>query len=307
MRGLVGFIIFMLSFMVFASTAEAQLMNRLKDRARNAAENKVEQKIGEEVERRAERMVENSWNSIFGEYEDSGEGFNIPFSINSNAVTEESYSFDVVTTMEIETIQENGEKDPPVIMQMHFNDQEMYTGTKISGEEMNEQEGSVFIIYDLKNESMVMLMDSEEEKFSFAYDWKQAQQFVNEYEEMEDVQDADYEEDMDEWQGFEKIGTKSVAGLECQGYELKDEDSRMEWWVTNDEEFGIHNALRINSQAKQLKGKVPDDYPYGMLMEMVNEDMRNGSTTIMRVTDINKNADIAYSMTDYPAMTIGNN
>lgn len=311
MRECIGFIIILLTFLVFASSVEAQLLNRLKDRAKNAAENKVEQKIGEEVERKAERMVESYWNSIFGENERSGEGFNMPFSLNSNAVTEESYIFDVVTSMEIETINEDGNSDPPVKMQMHFNEQEMYTGTKISGEDMSEEEGEMFIIYDLKNESMVMLMDSEDGKFSFAYDWKQAQQFVEEYADAEYAEtednhyDTDEEVEMDDWNGFEKIGTKIIAGLECQGYESKTEDTRMEWWVTNDAEFGIHNALRINSHTKELKGKVPDDYPSGMLMEMVNEDMLNGSTTIMRVTDINKNANVSYMMDDYPAMTFG--
>lgn len=317
MREIIGLIIFAIMFLAFASTAEAQLLNRLKDRAKNAAENRVEQKIGDEVEKAAERMVENSWNSIFGDgFNESGDGFNIPFSLNSNAVTEDAYNFDVVTTMEIETTKKNGKTDPPMIMQMHFNENELYSGTKFSGEQMDEAEGEIFIIYDLKNESMVMLMESEEGKFSFAYDWRQAREFAEEYAEKnpetEDIQYSDYEDDYegnndepDHWQDFEKIGTKTIAGIECHGYTSQNDDVRMEYWVTNDEDFGIHNMLRTNSQTKQLKGKVPDDQPIGMLMEMMHEDINTGEKTTMRVTEINRNTRINYNMADYPAMSFG--
>lgn len=312
MKKLIGLIIFSFLFLTVASTAEAQLLNRLKDRAKNAAENKVEQKIGEEVEKAAERMVENSWNSIFGEgFNESGDGINIPFTLNSNAVTEDAYNFDVVTTMEIESTNENNQTEPPMIMQMHFNENEGYSGTKFSGDQMNEADGEIFIVYDLNNESMIMLMENEDGKFSFAYDWKQAKQFAEEYAEAnpetEDIpqNSEDEDDEMDHWKDFEKIGTKNIAGMECQGYTSQNDDIRMEYWVTDDEDFGIHNMLRTNSQTKQLKGKVPEDQPIGMLMEMIHEDINTGEKTTMRVTEINRNANVQFNMDDYPAMSIG--
>lgn len=310
MRVIIGLAVFIITYSLFASTAEAQLFNRLKDRAKNAAENKVEQKISNEVEKAAERAVENSWKAIFGdEFGEEGDGINIPFTLSSNAVTEEDYSFTVVTTMEIENIKKNGEKEEPVLMHMHFNEDELYSGTKISGEQMNDAEGEVFIIYDIKNESMVMLMNSDDGKFSFAYDWRQAKQFAEEYaeEENESTETSDDQNEIEEWQHFDKLGTKSIAGMECQGYESVDEDEgvRMEFWVSNDEDFGIQKIMQANSETKQIKGHIPDDYPTGMLMEMIHEDVNTGEKTTMRVTEINRNANINYHMADYPAMTIG--
>lgn len=311
MKIFIGFIIFTLSSLSFASTADAQLMNRLKDRAKKAAENKVEEKLSNEVEKAAERAVENSWRSIFGdEFGEEGDGINVSFTMNSNAETEEAYNFDVISTMEIETVEEDGNSEGPMIMKMHFNNAESYSGTQFSGEQMDDSDGEMFMIYDLKNESMVMLMENEDGKFSFAYDWRQALDLAEDFEEMDSELNTDTEsdpdtEEVDEWENFEEIGTKTIAGLECRGYRSEYEDSVMEYWVTEDEDLGIYKMLRINEQTKNLKGNVPDDYPRGMLMEMVQEDLKSGEKITMRVTDINKNASVTYSMSDYPAMSFG--
>lgn len=305
----------MLSSLAFASTADAQLFNRLKDRAKQAAENKVEEKLSNEVEKAAERAVEKSWQSIFGEeFGEEGDGINVSFTMNSNAVTEEAYSFDVITTMEVESIQENGSSDGSMIMKMHFNDAESYSGTQFSGQEMDDSDGEMFMIYDMKNESMVMLMESEEGKYSFAYDWKQAQQLAKDFEEMELDQEIDADTEVetnsdndpsDELQNFEEIGTKTIAGVECRGYRSETEDTRMEYWVSEDEDVGIYKMLRVNEQTKHLKGNVPENYPTGTLMEMVQENLNSGEKTTMRVTDINRNASVTYLMSDYPAMSFG--
>jgi len=313
MRAIIAFLILILSFLAFASTANAQILNRLKNKAKKAAENKVEEKISNEIEKAAEQAVEKSWQSIFGEdFGSEGDGLNIAFTMNSNAETEDVYTFDVVTTMEVESHSEGEDSDGPMIMKMHFSDAGNYSGTQFSGEQMDNSEGEMFMIYDLKNESMVMLMDSEDGKYSFAFDWKQAESLMKDFEKMEEEYEMDSEEESDmdpepeEMQNFKEIGTKTIAGLECRGYLSESDGTRMEYWVTEEQEdLGIHKMLRINEQTKELRGNVPDNYPSGgMLMEMTQEDLNNGQITTMKVTDINKNASISYSMSDYPPMSI---
>jgi hypothetical protein len=306
MRELIAFLIITLTSLAFVSTADGQIFNRLKDRAKKAAEEKVEEKLSNEVEKAAERAVEKSWQSIFGEeFGSEGDGINVSFAMNSNAVTEEAYRFDVITTMEVETIEGNGSSEGPMIMKMHFNEDEAYSGTKFSGEQIDESEGEMFMIYDLKNESMVMLMENEDGKFSFAYDWKQAQMLAQDFENMEsDEGMVSDEEEMEEWENFEEIGTKTIAGLECRGYRSENEESVMEYWVTEDEDLGIFKMLRMNEQTKHLKGNVPENYPAGMLMEMTQEDLKSGEKIVMKVTDINRNASVTYTMSDYPAMSL---
>lgn len=307
MRTAITYIFTAILMLAFTMDAEAQLMKRLKKKAEDAVEKKAEEKLSAEIQRRAEQMVEKSWNSIFGDIEGTGEGSgrNPIFRMNSNVTTEDSYRFNTVTTMKIETIDKNGKAEPPVFMDMHFNDDSKYTGTRFSGESMDQQQGDVFIIYDFKNSAMIMLMNSEDDKFSFAYDWQNALQQV---EEMED--DGIYENDAvnketEDWEGYSKIGSKSIAGYSCDGYRSENEHTVTDIWVTREADFGMSKMFQANANAKQLRGKVPSDYPTGMLMEMETKDLKSGEKTIMKVTDIKKNVNVIYEMSDYPAMSFG--
>lgn len=308
MKFITRFIITVISILIVASSADAQILKKLKNKAKKATEDKLEQKVDQEIEKKAEQMVENSWDLFFGaEYDESGNPKTPSFTLSSSANVEETYQFDVVTTMEIENIRKNGKNEPPMLMNMLFNEDEMYTGTRFSGEQMDGADGEVFIIYDLKNEAMVMLMDSEDGKFSFAYDWTQAEEYADKFTEMYEEEEMAETEEIEETElpKFKKIGTKIVSGKSCDGYETLSEDSRMEIWLTQDEDLGIQRMFQVNSQAKQLKGKVPQDYPTGMMMEMIHEDMESGEKTVMRVTDIDKSANIAYNMAEYPSMSFG--
>lgn len=290
-----------IGILLFASSIEAQILDRIRNRAQQAAEDRVQQRIDEEVQKAAEQMVDQAWDSIFGDgIIGGGEGGGSIFRMNSNVTTEDTYSFDIISTMEIEIIDEDGDTEPPLIMKMHFNEDEMYTGTQFVGEQMDMDEGEVFIIYDFNNSAMVMLMESEDGKFSFAYDWSQALETAGE----EDEEEIDWDE-VEEWQNFTKIGTKTILGYESDGYESRDEDAITEVWVTRDAGFGMEKMFQANANAKQLQGTIPENYPYGMMMEMTTENLQSGEKTMMRVTDITQNAGVDYNMSDYPVLSFG--
>ena len=54
-----------------------------------------------------------------------------------------------------------------------------------------------------------------------------------------------------------------------------------------------------------MKGRVPADYPYGMVLEMTGVNANSGDTFTMKVTNIETNARVAYAMSDYPRMEVG--
>jgi len=284
-------------------SSEAQIWKRLKNKAKEAAEKKLEEKASEAIQQKAEQMVEDSWNEIFGALpQDSSSGGRLPFTMNSNVKTEDTYQFNIVTTMELESVQKNGQKDPPGTMLMYFNKDKNYTGTRFINEEMDKKSEDLVIIYDFDNSAMLMLMSSDKDNFSFAYDWK------NTLSTTPDSVDTSAEDinwdDLDEWQGYSRIGTKKIAGYSCDGYLSQTDEYKTEVWVTRDEDYGMENMFKANANAKQLKENLPDNYPYGMLMEMTSEDLKTGEKTIMRVTNIQKNATVKYTMADYPTMSL---
>lgn len=305
MKYLLSTITSVLFLSMLSYDANAQILNRLKKKAQEAAAQKAEQKITEQVQQAAEQMVERSWNSIFGEIsDDSLSGGRLPFMTNSNVTTEEAYNFSTIATMEIETVNEDGKSDPPVIMEMHFNENEMYTGTRFNSEEMKKEDGELFLIYDFKNSAMLMLMNNDKDKFSFAYDWKQALENAENMPDDQSEEEINWDE-VNEWQGYTKIGQKEILGYSCDGYQSESEDETIEIWVSRDADFGMNSMFKANANAKQMKGKIPDDYPYGMMMEMTTEDLDSGEKTIMKMIDIQDDANITYTMADYPKMSFG--
>jgi hypothetical protein len=60
-----------------------------------------------------------------------------------------------------------------------------------------------------------------------------------------------------------------------------------------------------NSNMKQMKGKLPSDMPPGLMLEMTGVNDRTGDKVLMRVTEINANANVAYVMSEYPRMGAG--
>lgn len=304
MKYIIGFLTAILLTTGFTIAAEAQVMNRLKKRAKEAAERKAEEKLAEQVEQLAEQMVEKSWDSIFGEMNrDSLSGRTFPFALNSNVPTEDLYDFDTITTMNIETTKKDGSSEPPVVMEMHFKKDAMYTGTKFSSDEMKREENDLFIIYDYKNAAMVMLMRNKNDKFSFAYDWNQALEQAQSFSDSLSADDQNWDE-TEYWGNYTKIGKKSILGYDCDGYRSEADEQITEIWVSREGDWGMTNMFRANANAKYMRGKIPDEYPQGMVMELSYEDLKDGNKTIMKVTDINKNARVLYTMADYPAMSL---
>lgn len=284
----------------FPMKTEAQLLDRLKKKAQQAAERKAEEKLAEQVQKAAEQMVERSWNEIFGDLSTDSSSGGIPFRISSNVKTEDSYTFDIITTMDIQTTDKDG-KTEPVTMYMHFNEKEPYTGTRFESEEMKKEDGDLFIIYDFKNSAMLMLMQNKKDRFSFAYDWNQALKQVPD----SLREDENDEDSLDQWENYTKIGSKDILGYSCDGYKSEDAHAQYEVWVTRDLDYGMQNMFMANANAKQLKGRIPEDYPHGMMMEMISEDLDSGEKTTMKVTDIKRNANIKYVMDNYPSISFG--
>lgn len=300
MNYMIKVLIGVMIYLLCASSVDAQILDRLRNRAQQAAEDRVEERISQELEEAAKQMVDQTWESVFGDgiVTETGERRSLPFTMNSNANTEESYHFNIVTTMELEMTDANGNTEPPITMKMHFNENELYTGTGYAGDEMEMEDGDVFIIYDFKNSAMVMLMENEDGKFSFAYDWT----------EMLEIADDEHEEDfedVEELEGFTRIGSKTILGYHAEGYEVREEDTVTELWVTRDASYGMENMFQAHANAKQLQNTFPEDYPHGMILEMISEVQDTGEKTTMRVTDIQENADVTYTMSDYPVFGFG--
>ncbi len=302
----------------------------------DAASQKAQDKVNSKIDEMSQKMVDNSFDAMFGSAEkpaaappaagatastgsapataptgappsagaSSGATTGAsasasPFWNNNNAKTESSYNFNVVTTMEIASSKNASDK---AIMKMHYNTREAYSGTQIISADPKQQ-GSAFVILDAKNQAMVMLMASDKSKFSMAYGWNDAQKYAQSASgtSAAPAQQVNWDT-VKVWKNYSRIGSKTIAGYSADGYRMETADGNAELWVSHDARLSVGNMFAANSSMKQMRGRVPDDYPQGMLLQMTGVNTKTGETVTMTVTSIETNANVTYNMADYPKM-----
>jgi hypothetical protein len=274
------------------------ILDRIKKKAADAVTQKAEDKVNSKIDEMSQKLVDNSFAAMFGDSASAaakgGAGGGMPFALGGNAKTEDAYTFNVVSTMEIES-SKNKDK---AVLKMHFNTNEPYTGTSIVSADPKKQQGSAFVVLDAKNQAMVMMMASEKSKFSIAYDWKEAAKYAQPAARSEQVN----WDTVKVWKSYSKIGTKTIAGFSADGYRAESTEGTVELWISHDQRLSVGNMFAANSGLKQMKGRLPDDFPQGMLLQMVSRNKNSGEQVTMTVTNIDTNAHVTYAMADYPKM-----
>jgi hypothetical protein len=279
-----------------ATRADAQIMRAIQRKAADAVAQKAEAKLDAKIEQMAEKAVNGSYDAIFGGLEGGGSIVKLP----ADAKTADRYAFSIVSTMTLSSTSKSGKQEGVATMKMHFNPAESYTATQVISQDLKESGGTATIIFDVENEAMVMLMETEGNKFSMAYSWKEALAAAEKANATDDVQ----WDETESWKSWTRIGTKTIAGYSATGYRSTDGDATVEVWVTRDPVLAGAGLFGANGGIKQLRGRLPEEYPTGMLLEMTSKD-KDGQVSELRTTEINTRASVRFTMADYPRMGFG--
>ncbi len=281
----------------FATRADAQIMRAIQRKAADAVAQKAEAKLDAKIEQMAEKAVNGSYDALFGGIESGASGM---MKLPGDAKTAERYSFSIVSTMTLSSINASGKEEGVATMKMHFNPAEAYTATQVISQDLKDAGGNATVIFDLEHEAMVMLMEAEGTKFSMAYGWKEAAAAA----EKAAAKDEVNWEEAESWKTWTRIGTRTIAGYSATGYRSTDGESTVEMWVTRDAALGGASLFGVNGGLKQMRGKLPEEYPTGMLLEMTAKDAK-GNTSRMVTTNIDTRASVRFTMSDYPRMGMG--
>jgi len=312
----------LLSFVLIsmtASSASAQLGRVIGRKVSAAVERKAEQKIDQKIEEAAENLVNKSFDAIFVESEPSStstsgssrSGSSRIFAALPNAPTESHYDFTTVFTYEIENIPKGKTKgDEKALMMMHFSESGQYAGTRILAEDQKKSEGELFAIFDVKNESMVMLFSSEDGKFSMAYGWKEAQKFAERAADdaprdaPAPARPASRASSSGEAPAatFTSLGQRRIAGFTADGYRSESTTGVAEVWVSTDPAISHGRMMGVNGSMKQVRSAMPTSHPAGMLLETIITDKETGDKSRMTVTRIDRNAKVRVDMEEYPRL-----
>lgn len=287
-------------FIAFTLPSQAQIsLGSIKKQAQRSVGKAIEKKVEKELDKAAQSVVNKYWDRVLGKYyqdmyqtgtDEKGDPV-YPFKMSSDVKTKEVYSFDHLLKMKMDTYKKNGKLDETVFINTYTNASENYLGTRIESDASNADQQEFFIINDFDTDAMVMLTEENGEKQSIAFS------FQLDEEAAEKMNESDDDADVQDYSKFKEIGTKTILGYSCKGYQTEDENNVSEVWISEKPIEGMEKAASM--LAKNKKVNVPEGYPEGSLMETTVTDKKTKEKFILKVIEINPNSHLSYKMSEY--------
>jgi hypothetical protein len=299
-----------LLFIAVPIGSEAQLLNKIRRAAEQGVSNAVEKRVEKEVEKATHRQLEKAFGSIYGPSGDDPSG-NYDFSkimkgINMDVQTENSYNFTGVAEMVITGTDEKGKTNDPVQMKTYLHPNNDYSAMEFTPADNEDALEKTIMIFDMKNNASIILLENEGEKSSMAYglDWQSISEGVY-------ANDSLKQGDLEQEFKFEKSGnTKNIAGHLCEEYIGETEEYKGAYWVTKEPIDGISSFWGKNSPflSKKMKSKNEEYFnrlPEGNILEINQQSKTDQSTMIMSMINIDESQSHSFEMADYPNMLQG--
>jgi hypothetical protein len=192
-----------------------------------------------------------------------------------------------------------------MLVTMLLNSDGNYSGTRLSPEKAKKGDGDIFAIFDLKNESMVMLMSSDKEKMSMAYSWKDAKQYSAANAPPKSSGGAPATTTVSPTakpMTFSSLGKRTIAGYSAEGYKGENEDGDAEVWVTRDAGLPSGRMLGPSASMRQMRGVMPGSYPTGLLLEVISTDRKSGDKGRMTIKSVDTKSKTRIDMSEWPRL-----
>lgn len=308
----------MFVFFLFHNASSQKLLKSIQNKAQQKIEDRVEQRANEKVDEEIDKQLDKVEEAIFNDEEETSKNSENKGTSNSRSEermanmmkkmgvggepvnVENSYSFDNLVQMHIESFDEKGKKisDGEFITHLSNNSKSM-AYEFVSGD--MAQPGMGFIIIDAKNNATIILSEENGQKTGIVYGLGTLFQTTT----AESVDEIDFSETPDTYlanPNVEKTGrSKTIAGLHCEEYKYTDESTVSNIWITKD--------LKMNTQdffGTLFKTAI---YSHGMgwgyMMEATTVNKENGEKSVMEVTKVDKNSNKKVVMADYQVTNIG--
>ncbi len=154
-------------------------------------------------------------------------------------------------------------------------------------------ENPAIIIFDMNNEAMITLMETEEgEKSGMAI--KLNKEEIGKIKTQESERNATFKKTNE---------TKTIQGYKCTKYTGEDDDSTFEFWLTN--ELNINVAEAFAGMFAKQKNNNFSEMPSGTVLLGHSTKKKNGEKSTMEVIEIGLNDNSSYSTSSYNVKSLG--
>jgi len=248
------------SLMLCTYSAEAQFFKKLKEKVQK----KVEHVVTENIANKAANEANNSLNKM---WETDLKNIPIPMGANRVDISEvpARYQFDWEYQLNMETSEGNMD------MTYLLNQDKSYFGMKVSKAE------GLYMVLDMEKKLSVMYLSSGKNNFITAS-------------KIENLDDYESEDNPYENSTLKKIGTKSILGYSCQGYQTEKDGQVLTFYVTREAPVSMVN-MYSDEKSNIPKGWNANWFEDGdvlmMEMEMVDQS-KPESNIVMRCTGLEK-------------------
>ena len=308
--------ILLLCFLTQSATGQGLLKN-LKKQTQKKIEQRVEERALEKADKEIDKQLDKAEEAIFNdeesetEAEEDGTSKSRSEQRMTNMIRkmgvggepvpiEDSYSFNNLIHMHIESHDKNGEKTSEGEFITHLSTESGIMGYEFVSGDMAEP-GLGLIIVDAKNGATIMLSEEKGKKTGLVYGLGTFSETLQD----ESLEDLDLSETPETYlanPNVNKTGrTKTIAGLKCEEYKYSDEYSESNIWITKD--------LKMNTKDFFSTLFKTSLYSHGMgwgyMMEATTVEKESGEKSTMTVTEVDNNSNKTVAMSDYEVTNLG--
>ena len=278
------------SIFIIQPTQAQSFLKKLSDRAMKKANNDIKDKSKDKKKDKEESI---------GAFDLKGlmKGIGLE---TTPVATEDTYYFDHLIQMHIESYDQNGNKTSDGDFITHFDPKSKSMAYQaISGDMANKGQG-MFIV-DTKNQATIILSEENGQKSGIVYGMGGYFETLGEEIEEEDIDMEETPETYMANPNITKTGrTKTIAGYKCEEYVYKNEDGKSNIWITKDLKLNTRDFLSALYKASTMSNGMG----WGYIMEATTVE-NSGEKSIMKVTRVDSNSNIKFSLKDYEITNLG--
>ena len=218
---------------------------------------------------------------------------------------EDHYTFSSSMSMDVESYDSESGDHSEMDYTLFFNEDDDNFAMRFAGiNESTGEYGEHLFIFDLHNQVMLMLSESEGEKTGLALRMDPDEQAVTYQPDMEDHEEDEVYDAALLIPDFSRTGrTKTISGYECNEYLWEDDSLRINIWVSPDAVFDYSRAWGYMGGFQALSGGHAG--LEGLIMEYEFGDKVTQSFTKMVVKELNPDRPGRFDLTGYSVIGFG--
>lgn len=313
----VGICLFLSIIIVQPSSAQ-RLLKNIQNKAEQSIERKIEQRANQKIDKKIDDSLDKIEDSLEKDQKDGKSGNDSGATTKDNSSrglrmlkgigisgepvpVADSYSFNYLIQMRIETYKKSGKIDTEGEFITYLNPNSKSMAYQFVSGDMGKAQKGMFII-DAENGASIILSDEKGQKTGIVSGIGSLMESVGKTYEEKVAEVPQSPEDYLANPNVKKTGrTKNIAGYSSEEYIFSDDETESEIWITKDLKMNTQDffgALFKVSMASNGMG-------WGYMMESNSKNKKTGEKSIMKVTKVDKNANMKFNMGDYQITNIG--